>query len=87
MQARSVRASRLLTHHLMQSPDDGSPRRSPQRHPQTKGVDRHSVGGRSRVQVMQNARGERRKCVVASVAPKCLNPTPVGSRQRFQSSL
>jgi len=68
MQARTVRLSRLLGHHLMQAPDDGPPRRRPQRHAQPEGVDGHRVGGRSGVEIMQNARGQRREGVVASRA-------------------
>lgn len=58
--------SRLLGYHLMQAPDDGPPRRRPQRHAQAEGVDRHGVGGRSGVEIMQNACSRRRKSVVAS---------------------
>lgn len=53
MQARTVRPPSLLGHHLMQAPDDGPPRRRPQRHAQPKGVDRHRVGGFCGVEIMQ----------------------------------
>lgn len=66
MQARPMRLTRLLAHHLMQAPDDGPPRRRPQRHAQSKSIDRHGVGSCSGVEIMQNARGQRRECVVAS---------------------
>lgn len=82
-----MRPSRLLGHHLMQAPDDGPPRRRPQRHAQPEGVDRRRVGGRSGVEIMQNARSQRRKGVVASRAHACADATTAGPIQGLQASL
>lgn len=87
MQARTVGPSRLLGHHLMQAPDDGPPRRRPQRHPQPEGVDRHRVGRGDGVEIMQNARGQRRKCVVASRAHARVDATTARPIQGLQASL
>lgn len=86
MQARTVWPSRLLGHHLMQAPDDGPSRRRPQRHAQPEGVDRHRVGGRSGVEIMQNARGQRRESV-ASRAHACTDTMTAGPIQGLQASL
>ncbi len=82
-----MRPSRLLGHHLMQAPDDGPSRRRPQRHAQPKGVDRHRVGGRSGVEIMQNARGQRREDVVVSLARDRLDATAARSIQDLQARL
>ncbi len=87
MQARTVGPSRLLGHHLMQAPDDGPPRRRPQRHAQPEGVDRHGVGGGGSVEVVQNTRGQRRKDVVASPARACTDAMTAGPIQGLQASL
>ena len=87
MQARTVRPSRLLGHHLMQTPDDGPPGRRPQRHAQPKGVDRDRVGGCCGIEIMQNARGQRRKGVVASRAHARADATTAGPIQGLQASL
>jgi hypothetical protein len=87
MQARTVRPPCLLGHHLMQTPDNGPPRRRPQRHAQPKGVDRHRVGGRSGVEVMQNTRGQRRKDIVASRAHARAGATTAGPIQGLQARL
>jgi hypothetical protein len=87
MQAGSVRPPRLLGHHLMQTPDDGPPRRRPQRHSQTEGVDRHCVGRGSGVEIMQNARGQRRKGVVDFRVHACADATTAGPIQGFQACL
>lgn len=82
-----MRPSRLLGHHFMQAPDDGPSRRRPQRQPQAKGVDRHRVGGGGGVEIMQNARGQRRKSVVASRAHARADATTAGPIQGLQASL
>ncbi len=87
MQARTVRPSRLLGHHLMQAPDDGPSPRRPQRQAQPKGVDGHRVGGRSSIKIMQNARRQRREGVVASRAHARAGPTTAGPIQGLQASL
>lgn len=87
MQTRTVRPPCLLGHHLMQAPDDGPSRRRPQRHAQTEGVDRHGVGRGGGVEIMQNARGQRRKGVVASCAHVCAGATTAGPIQGLQASL
>lgn len=87
MQARTVRPSRLLGHHLMQAPDDGPPRRRPQRHAQPEGVDRHRVGGCCGVEIMQNTRSQRREGVVASRAHARADATTAGPIQGLQASL
>lgn len=87
MQAGPVRPPRLLGHHLMQTPDDGPPRRRPQRHSQTEGVDRHCVGRGGGVEIMQNARGQRRKGVVASRAHARVDATTAGPIQGLQARL
>lgn len=87
MQARTVRPPRLLGHHLMQTPDDGPPRRRPQRHSQTEGVDRHRVGRGGDVEVMQNTRGQRRKDIVASRVHARSNATTASPIQGLQASL
>lgn len=78
MQARAVRPSRLLGHHLMQAPDDRPPGRRPQRHAQPEGVDRHRVGRCGGIKIMQNVRGQRRKGVVASCAHTRADATTAG---------
>lgn len=85
MQARTVRPSRLLRHHLMQAPDDGTPRRRPQRHAQPESVDHHRVGGCGGIKIMQNTRGQRRKCVVASPAHARADTTTAGPIQGPQA--
>ncbi len=87
MQARPVRPSRLLGHHLMQTPDDGPPRRRPQRHAQTEGVDRYRVGRGGGVEVMQNTRSQRRKDIVASCAHARSDATTTRPIQGLQASL
>lgn len=87
MQAQTVRPPSLLNHYLMQAPDNGPPRRSPQRHTQAKGVDRHSVGGRSGVKIMQNACSQRRKSIVAFRAHAHTNATTVRPLQGLQTHL
>lgn len=87
MQARAVGPSRLPGHHFMQSPDDGPPSRCPQRHSQTEGVDRHRVGRGGGVEVMQNARGQRRKSVIDSRAHARAGATTAGSIQGLQARL
>ncbi len=87
MQARPVRPARLLGYHLMQTPDDGTPGRRPQRHAQPESVDRRRVGGCCGVEIMQNARGQRRKSVVASRAHACADATTAGPIQGLQASL
>lgn len=87
MQARTVGPSRLLGHHLMQAPDDGPPRRRPQRHPQPEGVDRHRVGRGDGVEIMQNARSQLREGVVASRAHACTDAMTAGPIQGLQASL
>ena len=87
MQARTVRPSRLLGHHLMQAPDDGPPGRRPQHHAQPKGVDRHRVGRGDCIKIMQNAFGQWRKDVVASRAHARSNATTAGPIQGLQASL
>lgn len=82
-----MRLPRLLAHHLMQAPDDGPPRRRPQRHAQSKSIDRHGVGSCSGVEIMQNARGQRRECVVASRAHARVDATTSGPIQGLQASL
>ncbi len=82
-----MRPSRLLGHHLMQAPDDGPLRRRPQRHAQPEGVDRHRVGRRCGVEIMQNARGQRRKDVVASRAHARADATTAGPIQSLQARL
>lgn len=87
MQARTVGPSRLLGHHLMQAPDDGPPRRRPQRHPQPEGIDRHRVGRGGGIKIMQNARGQRREGVVASRAHARVDATTARPIQGLQASL
>jgi hypothetical protein len=87
MQARTVRPPGLLGHHLMQAPDNGPPRRRPPRHAQPEGVDRHRVGRGGSVKVMQNARGQRRKCVVTSRAHARADATTAGPIQGLQAHL
>lgn len=87
MQARTVRPPRLLGHHLLQTPDDRPPRRRPQRHAQTEGVDRHRVGRGGGVEVMQNTRGQRRKDIVASRAHAGADATTAGPIQGLQARL
>ncbi len=87
MQTRPVRPSRLLRHHFMQAPDDRPPRRRPQRHAQPKGVDRHRVGGCCGVEIMQNARSQRREGVVAFRTHARAGATTAGPIQGFQASL
>lgn len=82
-----MRPSRLLGHHLMQAPDDGPPGRRPQRHAQTEGVDRRRVGRGGGVEIMQNARRQRRKSVVASRAHARAAATTAGPIQGLQASL
>ena len=81
MQARTVRPSRLLGHHLMEAPDDGPLRRSPQRHAQPEGVDRRRVGGDGGIKIMQNARGQRCEGIVASRAHARADATTAGPIQ------
>lgn len=94
MQARTVRPSRLLGHPFMQAPDDEPPGRRPQRHAQPEGVDRYPVGRGGGIEIMQNARGQRREGAVASRAPAharadVMTASPVqglqASLQRHQS--
>ncbi len=87
MQAQTVRPSRLLRHHLMQAPDDGPSRRRPQRHAQPESVDGHRVGRGGGIKIMQNARRQRRKGVVASCAHACADSTTAGPIQGLQASL
>lgn len=87
MQARPVRPSRLLGHHIMQAPDDGTPRRRPQRHAQPEGIDGHSVGRGGGVEIMHHARGQRREGVVASRAHARADATTAGPIQGLQASL
>lgn len=87
MQARPVRPSRLLGHHLMQAPDDGTPGRRPQRHAQPEGVDRHGVGGSRGIEIMQNARRRRRKGVAASRAHARTDAMTAGPIQGLQARL
>lgn len=86
MQTRSVRSPRLLSHHLMKAPDDRPPRRRPQRQPQPEGVDRHGVGGRGGVEIMQDADSQRRKGV-ARCAGRRRHAMAAGPIQHLQSSL
>lgn len=65
MQARTVRPPRLLGHHLMQTPDDGPPRRRPQRHAQPEGIHRYRVGGRGGVKIVNHAGRHRGEVVLA----------------------
>ncbi len=71
----------------MQTPDDGPPRRRPQRHAQTKGVDRHRVGRGGGVEIVQNAWGQRGKGIVASRAPARADATTTGPIQGLQARL
>ena len=87
MQARPMRLSRLLSHHFMQTPDDGPPRCRSQRHPQAEGVGRRSVCGRAGIEVMQNARSQRRKDIVASPANAHAGATTTRPIQGLQASL
>lgn len=87
MQARPVRPSRLLGHHLMHAPDEGPPRRCTQRHAQPKGVDRHRVGRGGGIKIMQNARGQRREGVVASRTHARAGATTARPIQGLQASL
>ncbi len=87
MQARTVRPSRLLGHHLMDAPDDGPPYRRPQRHTQPEGVDCHRVGRGGGIEIMQNARSQRRKDIVASRAHACADATTASPIQGLQASL
>lgn len=82
-----MRPSRLLGYHLMQTPDDGPPRRRSQRQAQTEGVDRHRVGRGGGIKIMQNARGQRRKGVVASRAYARVDATTARPIQGLQASL
>lgn len=86
MQARTVRPSRFLGHHLMQTPDDGPPRRCSQRQAQTEGVDRHRVGRGGGIKIMQNARGQRCEGVIASRAYARSDATTAGPIQSLQTS-
>lgn len=87
MQAGPVRPPRLLGHHLMQTPDDGPPRRRPQRHAQPEGVDRHRVGRRGGIKIMQNARGQRCEGVVDFRVHARADATTAGPIQSFQACL
>ena len=87
MQARTMRPSRLLGYHLMPTPDDGPPRRRSQRQAQTEGVDRHRVGRGGGIKIMQDARGQRRKGVVASRAYARVDATTARPIQGLQASL
>lgn len=87
MQARPVRPSRLLGHHLMQAPDDGTPGRRPQRHAQPEGVDRYGVGGGGGVKIVNHACCPRGEGVVALFMCSRLDATTIGSIQRLQSDL
>lgn len=87
MQAGSVRPPRLLGHHLMQTPDDGTPRRRPQRHAQPEGVHRHRVGRGGGIKIMQNPRGQRREGVVAFSTHARAGATTAGPIQGLQASL
>ena len=87
MQARPVRPSRLLGHHLMQAPDDGPLRRRPQRHAQPESVDRRRVGGDGGIKIMQNTRSQWRKGFVASRAHAYADATTAGPIQGLQASL
>ena len=79
-----MRPSRLLGHHLMQTPDDGPPRRCPQRHPQPEGVDRHRVGGGGGIKIMHNTLGQWREGVVRGAGSR-RHATVAGPIQRLQS--
>lgn len=87
MQTRPVRPSRLLRHHFMQAPDDGPPRRCSQSHAQPEGVDRHGVGRRRGIKIMQNPRGQRREGVVAFRTHAPAGATTAGPIQGLQASL
>lgn len=87
MQTRPMRLSRLSCHHFMKTPDDGPPRRCSQRHAQTEGVDRRGVCGRAGIEVMQNARGQRRKDIVASRANARAGATTTRPIQGLQAKL
>lgn len=87
MQAGPVRPPRLLGHHLMQTPDNRPLRRRSQRHAQPEGVDRHRVGGCCGVEIMQNARSQRRKGVVASRAHARVDATTASPIQGLQARL
>ena len=65
MQTRPVRPPRLLGHHLMQTPDDGTARRCSQSHAQPEGADRHRVGGRGGVKIVNHAGRHRGEVVFA----------------------
>lgn len=82
-----MRLPRLLDHHLMQAPDDGPPRRRPQRHAQSKSVDRHSVGSRSGVEVVDAACRQGSEGVAAFLMCGRLATTTAGSVQRLQPGL
>ncbi len=87
MQTRPVRPPRLLGHHLMQTPDDGTPRRCPQRHAQPEGVHRHRVGRGGGIKIMQTPRGQRREGVVAFSTHARAGATTAGPIQGLQASL
>ncbi|MNQ89437.1 hypothetical protein D3C85_1047450 [compost metagenome] len=87
MQTRPMWWTRLLSHHFMQAPDDRASRRRPYRHPQPESVDRHGVSGGGRVKIVQDARGQRRKGVVAPFASRRLDATTAVPIQRLQSGL
>lgn len=82
-----MRLPRLLAHHLMQAPDDGPPRRCPQRHAQSKSVDRHGVGSRSGVEVVHEACFQGSEGVAAFLMCGRLDTTAAGSVQGLQPGL
>lgn len=79
MQARAMRPTCFLGHHLMQTPDDGTPRRRPQRHAQAEGADRHGVDWGGGIEIVQNAFGQRCEGVVTSRAHAHADTTTAGS--------
>lgn len=87
MQARTVRPPRLLGHHLMQAPDDGPLCRRPQRHAQPEGVDRHRVGGRSGVEIVNHAGRQRGEDILTRMTFRCSDASCATSLKRLQSRL
>jgi hypothetical protein len=82
-----MRSSRLLRHHLMQAPDDRPPCRRPHRHAEAESVDRHGVGGRGGVKIVNNARGQWGESAVIRTTHSRTDAARATSLKRLQPRL
>lgn len=80
-----MRPSRLLTHHVVQAPDDGASRRRLQRHSQSEGIHGDSIGGCRRIEVVNDTLGQGREGVIRSFGGKPSGMTDHGPIQNLQT--